>query len=159
MSYLGKSFLGVTLSMGILATGFSVAQPAISLKQAQHVTKLRQSVFKLLGSRMGALAAMTKGKIPFDVKEIENRAVHINQLSMMIADYSRIDTSKFDVKTEALAKVWLESAHYNKDIKKLTLASEKLITAAKANDEVAIKKAIRRVGKTCGGCHHHFKAE
>ena len=63
------------------------------------------------------------------------------------------------LKTEALAKIWQESAHYSKDIDKLTLASTKLIAAAKANDESAIKKAIGGVGKTCGGCHDDFKAD
>ena len=77
----------------------------------------------------------------------------------MIADYSRTDTSKFSVKTEALAKIWQESEQYAKAADKLTLASNKLIAAAKSNDEGAIKKAIGGVGKTCGGCHDNFKKD
>lgn len=159
MNYFKKSVLSIALSVSVLATGVSVAEQAGSLDHAQYSTELRQSVFKLLGSNMGPLGAMAKGKIPVDAKRVEKNAVRINQLSLMIADYSRTDTSKFDVKTEALAKIWQEGEHYTKDIDKLTLASTKLIAAAKTNDEGAIKKAIGGVGKTCGGCHDHFKAE
>ena len=156
---LKKSVLGVVLSLSVLTTGVSVAQEANSLDHAKYSTELRQSIFKLLGSNMGPLGAMAKGKIPVDAKRVEKNAVRINQLSMMIADYTRTDTSKFDVKTDALSKIWKETEHFAKGINKLTLASTDLIAAAKTNDEGAIKKAIGGVGKTCGGCHDDFKAE
>jgi len=105
------------------------------------------------------LGAMAKGKIPVDAAVAEKNATRINQLSLMIADYARTDTSKFDVKTEALAKIWQDPEHFSKDIDKLTMASAQLMVAAKSKDEGAIKKAIGGVGKTCGGCHDHFKAE
>ena len=108
---------------------------------------------------MGPLGAMAKCKVPVDASVVEKNAIRINQLSLMIADYTRTDTTKFDVKTEALAKIWQENDHFNKDINKLTLASANLITAAKSNDESAIKKAIGGVGKTCGGCHNDFKKD
>jgi len=159
MNIIKNSVLVAAVSASVLVATTSIAEPANSLDHAQYATELRQSVFKLLGSNMGPLGAMAKGKIPVDAQRVEKNAVRINQLSLMIADYSRTDTSKFDVKTEALAKIWQESEHYTKDIEKLTLASTKLIAAAKTNDEGAIKKAIGGVGKTCGGCHDHFKAE
>jgi cytochrome c556 len=105
------------------------------------------------------LGAMAKGKIPLDAKVVENNAVRINQLSLMLADYTRTDTSKFEMKTEALAKIWQEPEHFSKDIDKLTVASSKLLIAAKSSNESEIKKAIGGVGKTCGGCHDHFKEE
>ena len=108
---------------------------------------------------MGALGAMAKGKIPVDAAVAEKNAKRINQLSLMIADYARTDTSKFDVKTEALAKIWQDPEHFSKDIDKLTMASAELMVAAKSKDEAAIKKAIGGVGKTCGGCHDDFKEE
>ncbi len=158
-SVLKKSALAVSLSLSVLVTGIAMAEPAGSQDHAEYATELRQSVFKLLGSNMGPLGAMAKGKIPVDAKRVEKNAIRINQLSLMIGDYSRTDTSKFEVKTEALAKIWQESEQFIKKIDKLTLASTKLIAAAKSSDEGAIKKAIGGVGKTCGGCHDQFKAE
>jgi cytochrome c556 len=159
MSFLKKSILALTVSTSLVVATTSLAQPASSEKHAIYATELRQSIFKLLGSNMGPLGAMAKGKIPLDAKVVEKNAVRINQLSLMIADYTRTDTSKFDVKTEALAKIWQEPEHFSKDIDKLTVASSNLLTAAKSNNESEIKKAIGGVGKTCGGCHDHFKEE
>ncbi|KGJ91995.1 cytochrome c class II [Colwellia psychrerythraea] len=159
MSFMKKSILALTISSSLVVATASLAQPASSEKHAIYATELRQSIFKLLGSNMGPLGAMAKGKIPLDAKVVEKNAVRINQLSLMIADYTRTDTSKFDVKTEALAKIWQEPEHFNKDINKLTIASSALIAAAKSNNESEIKKAIGGVGKTCGGCHDDFKEE
>ncbi len=159
MSVLKKTILTISATAGVIIASTSMAQPASSEKHAIYATELRQSVFKLLGSNMGPLGAMAKGKMPLDAKVVEKNANRINQLSLMIADYSRTDTSKFTVETEALAKIWQESEQYTKAIDKLTLASTKLIAAAKTNDESAIKKAIGGVGKTCGGCHDNFKKD
>ena len=159
MSVLKKSLLAITVSASLVVATASMAQPASSEKHAAYATELRQSVFKLLGSNMGPLGAMAKGKIPVDAEVVEKNAQRINQLSLMIGDYSRTDTSKFSVETEALAKVWQEGDHYAKDIAKLTDASAALIVAAQSNDAGAIKKAIGGVGKTCGGCHDDFKKD
>ncbi len=159
MSVLKKSILAITVSASLVVATASMAQPASSEKHAVYATELRQSIFKLLGSNMGTLGAMAKGKIPVDAAVAEKNATRINQLSLMIADYARTDTSKFDVKTEALAKIWQDPEHFSKDIDKLSMASAQLMVAAKSKDEGAIKKAIGGVGKTCGGCHDHFKAE
>ncbi|AAZ27707.1 MULTISPECIES: c-type cytochrome [Colwellia] len=159
MSFLKKSVLALTISTSLVVATASLAQPASSEKHAVYATELRQSVFKLLGGNMGPLGAMAKGKIPLDAKVVEKNAIRINQLSLMIADYTRTDTSKFDVKTEALAKIWQEPEHFSKNIDLLTVASSKLIIAAKSNNESEIKKAIGGVGKTCGGCHDDFKEE
>ena len=134
-------------------------EPAKSQKHAVKATELRQSVFSLLGSNMGPLGGMAKGKIAFDAKRIETNALRINQLSLMIADYNRTDTSKFDVKTEALNKIWQDQENFSKRIDDLTKASAHLQKVAASGDKAAIKKAIGGVGKTCGGCHDDFKKD
>jgi len=137
----------------------ATAQTAKSEKHAKRSTELRQSVFKLLGSNMGPLGGMAKGKIAFDAKAIEKHALRINQLSAFIADYTRTDTSKFNVKTEALNDVWSKRTAFEKRINDLTNASAHLQQVAKTGDEAKIKKAIGGVGKTCGGCHDDFKKD
>ncbi|GAA0820012.1 cytochrome c [Colwellia sp. D2M02] len=159
MSVLKKSVLVLAVATSLVAATVSVAQEATSLKHANYSTELRQSVFSLLGSNMGPLGAMAKGKAPFDAQKAEKHALRINQLSLMIADYSRTDTSKFDVETEALAKIWQETDNYSHRIEDLTKASAALMAAAKTKDEAATKKAIGGVGKTCGGCHDDFKKD
>jgi cytochrome c556 len=142
----------------VLASG-AMADSAKSMKHAQKATDLRQSIFSLLGSNMGPLGGMARGKIDFDAEKVGKHALRINQLSMMIADYTRTDTSAHKVKTEALDKIWTQPDNYAKRIEDLTKASANLQKAALSGNEGLIKKAIGGVGKTCGGCHDDFKVE
>jgi len=152
------SKIAVATVFTVLATG-AIANSATSEKHAKKATELRQSIFSLLGSNMGPLGGMARGKVPFDAEKVGKHALRINQLSMMIADYTRTDTSKHKVNTEALDDIWTKPDNFAKRIKDLTLASANLQKAAAAGDEGAIKKAIGGVGRTCGGCHDDFKAE
>ena len=155
-----NQLIKVILTFTAIITASSVmADSAKSLKHAKKATGNRQAVFSLLGSNMGPLGAMAKGKMPLDAKAVEKHALRINQLSMMIADYTKTDTSGFKVKTEALDKVWQERKAFTKRINALTKASAHLQSVAMLADESAIKKAISGVGKSCGGCHDNFKAE
>jgi cytochrome c556 len=147
------------VSMVSLTTTSVFADMAKSEKQAIRATELRQSVFSLLGSNMGPLGAMAKGKIDVDAALVEKNATRINQLSLMIADYTQTDTSGFNVETKAKDVVWKEQDKFASNIEKLTAASSALIVAAQSKDESAIKKAIGGVGKTCGGCHKTFQAD
>jgi cytochrome c556 len=156
MNYLTK----VILTAAAIVTATSVvAESAKSLKHAQKATDNRKAVFSLLGSNMGPLGAMAKGKMPLDAKVVEKNATRINQLSLMIADYTKTDTSAFKVKSDALAKIWQQPEAFTKRINALSKASADLQVAATSQDESAIKQAIARVGKSCGGCHDDFKAE
>lgn len=149
----------ITACALILATNGAVADVAKSEKHAKKANHIRHSVFALLGANMGTLGGMAKGKIPFDAKVVERNATRINQLSFMIADYTRTDTSAYKVKTEALPKVWKEREAFEKRIDDLTSASAKLVKVSTSGDESAIKAAIGGVGKTCGGCHDNFKED
>jgi cytochrome c556 len=142
----------------LLTTG-AIANSATSLKHAEKATELRQSIFSLLGNNMWQLGGMAKGKIAFDAEKAGKHALRINQLSMMIADYTLTDTSAHKVKTEALDKIWQQPDAFAQRIKDLTVASANLQKVALSGDEGAVKKAIGGVGKTCGGCHDDFKVE
>ena len=150
--------IAIVTVVTVLTTS-AMANSAKSLKHATKATELRQSIFSLLGSNMGTLGGMAKGRIAFDAERAGKHALRINQLSLMIADYTRTDTSAHKVKTEALDKIWQQPADFAKRIEDLTLASANLQKAAASGNESAVKKAIGGVGRTCGGCHDDFKAE
>jgi cytochrome c556 len=149
----------ITACALILATTGAIADTATSEKHANKANDLRHAVFGLLGANMGTLGGMAKGKIPLDAKVVEKNATRINQLSLMIDDFTKTDTSAYKVKTEALTKVWTERKAFEKRINDLTLASAALVKASTSGDESAIKAAIGGVGKTCGGCHDDFKQD
>jgi cytochrome c556 len=153
--------IAVTSVLTVLATGViaHTEHAPTPLNQAQKATELRQSIFSLLGSNMGPLGGMARGKIAFDADKVGKHALRINQLSKMIADYSRTNTSGHKIETEALDKIWEQPEAFAKRINDLTLASANLQKAAATGNEGAMKKAISGVGKTCGGCHDDFKVE
>lgn len=153
--------LSKLLLVGLVSftTTSAIADAAKSEKHAQKATELRQSIFSLLGSNMGPLGAMAKGKMDVDAAVVEKNALRINQLSLMLSDYTQTDTSAFNVNTKAKNVVWTEHDKFLNNIEKLTAASSTLITAARSNDENAIKKGIAGVGKTCGGCHDDFRED
>ena len=156
MKLLSKALVTAVFAFTTLT---ATAQPATSQKHADHALKMRKAVFSLLGSNMGPMGGMAKGKIPFDAKVVEKNSLRINQISKMIADYMKTDTSKFKLKTEALDKIWTENEKFAKKIEALTTASAALHKVASTGDENALRKAIGGVGKTCGGCHDDYKAD
>lgn len=156
MKLITKTTIVCALALSISSVN---AETAKSEKHAKKATELRQSVFSLLGSNMGPLGGMAKGKIEFNEEAIKKHSLRINQLSHMIADYTRTDTSSFKTKTEALDKVWQQRAEFEKRIKDLNKSSKNLLKVAETGDQGAIKKAIGGVGKTCGGCHDNFKKD
>lgn len=152
----------VALSSSIvLACSFAVAQPGPKTpeQKAQGATELRQSIFKLMGSNMGPLGAMARGRMDLDTAVVEKNATRIHQLSLMIEDYFKHDTREFDVTTEALDAVWEKPEAFSKAIATLTEKSAALAAAAATGDAGATKGAIAGVGRSCGGCHDDFKAE
>jgi len=96
-----KLLTAIVVASSFVVTATATADTATSLKHAEKSAETRKAVYGLLGSNMGPLGAMAKGKIPFDAKAVEKYALRINQLSLMIEDYMRTDTSGFDVPGDA----------------------------------------------------------
>ncbi|MBV1910321.1 MAG: cytochrome c [Kangiellaceae bacterium] len=160
MKRLSQTMIATAVAMTMtMATFTASAAPAKSKKHADHALKMRKAVFSLLGSNMGPLGGMAKGKIPFDAQVVETNAKRISQLSLMMSDYMKTDTSKFKLKTDALEKIWAENMKFEKKIEALTIASNALSQVAGSTDEKILRKAIGAVGKTCGGCHDDYKSD
>ena len=156
MKKITKSIIAVTAALTLSA---AFAQTVKTEDQAKKVTKQRQAVFSLIGSNMGPLGAMAKGKMPIEAKGVEKYATRIEQLSIMLPDYTKHDTSAFNVNTEALPKIWQEPAKFAEKIEALQKAASHLRSVANSDDKSVIKKAIGGVGRSCKGCHDSFKAE
>ena len=147
------------IGTALLSTFTVFAEPAKSAKQAKGATEYRQAIFKLVKSSVGALGAMNKGAIPFNAETIQTNSLRIQQLSLMLEDYFATDTTGFDVKTEALDKVWGNQADFKDKIAALTAAANNLNMVAKAGDKSQFKPAIGQVFKSCKGCHDNYKKD
>ena len=143
----------------IFASATVFAQPAANEKHANWATKVRKANFALLGHNMGPIGGMLKGRVPFNAQVVADRATNINQLAKMIADTSKVDTSKFKVETEALDKIWTDKDNFAKKIQALIDASDKVSKIALTGSEDDVKKAMGAMGKSCGSCHDDYKKD
>ncbi|QOL24568.1 cytochrome c [Thalassotalea sp. LPB0316] len=143
----------------LVVSTVAFAQPAANQKHAEWATKVRKANFTLLGHNMGPLGGMLKGKVPFNAEVVQEKATNINHLANMIADTSKVDTSKFNVETEALNGIWTEQDDYAEKIKALVMASERVSKIALTGSEAEVKKAMGQIGKACGSCHDSYKKD
>lgn len=147
------------VAAALLSSTAAIAQPAGNQKHADWATKVRKANFTLLGHNMGPIGGMLKGKVPFNAKVVAEKSGRINQLANMIADTSRVDTSKFKVETEALDKIWTEKDNFAKKIQALIDASANVNKIALTGSEADVKKAMGKMGKSCGSCHDDYKKD
>ena len=154
-----KKTIAVMIGTAMLSTFTVFAEPAKSAKQAKDITAFRQAILTLVKSNVGALGAMNKGAIPFNVQTMQTNSLRLEQLSLMLEDYFATDTSGFDVDTAALDKIWENQADFKDKISALTAAASNLNKVAKAGDTTQFKPAIGQVFKSCKGCHDNYKED
>jgi cytochrome c556 len=154
-----KKVIAVMIGAAMLSSFAVFAEPAKSAKQAKGATQFRQAIFTLVKSNVGALGAMNKGAIPFNVETLQTNSLRLEQLSLMLEDYFVTDTTGFDVDTAALDKIWANKADFKEKIGDLTAAATNLNKVAKAGDKAQFKSAISQVFKSCKGCHDNYKED
>ena len=154
-----KKFVVAVTAFGCLSAASVMAEPAKSDKQAQSAVQFRQALFQLVRSNVGILGAMSKGAVSYDAEIMQKNGMRMEQLSLMLEDYFKTDTSKFDVETEALDKIWTNGDDFSEKAQALTAAAKNLQAVAKSGDEGQYKQAIGEVFKSCKGCHDNYKAE
>ena len=154
-----KRIITSAVVAGLFASAFAFAKPAANEKHANWATKVRKANFTLLGHNMGPLGGMLKGRAPFNAEVVKENATNINTLASMIASTSKVDTSKFDVETEAKNDIWANQEDYAKKIDALIAASKAVSEIALTGSESEVKKAMGKMGKTCGSCHDDYKKD
>ncbi len=153
-----KTAMALCVAMATLSQS-AMSAPVKSEKQANAVIQYRQALLQLVKSNVGVLGAMSKGKIEVDAQVVETNAQRIKQLSLMMKDYFAGDTSKFNMKSDALPKIWTEFDQFSIKADALTEAASALEMAAKSGDEGQIVSSIGPIFKSCKGCHDSYKAD
>jgi len=141
----------------ILALGAGFTLTAHSQAKPETMVKQRQAVMTLQLKYLGPLFAMSQGKAPFNGEVVARNAGYLSVLDQMAWDGFAESTK--DVKSRALPAIWSESAKFKEAQTHFQSAVHDLVTASKSGDEAKIKAAIGGVGKSCGACHDHFRAE
>lgn len=142
------------------AAATAVAQnapsPADAAKAAAHS---RHALFETLGTAMGPVGGMLRGRVAYDAKAAGLAGARLEVLGGMIGEVTKLDTSKVVTTTEAKPNIWTERADFDAKAAAMVKAAGNLKTVAASGDEAAVKKAMGEVGASCKSCHDKFRKE
>ena len=143
------------LTVAVLAVALFAAAAAQATGDPDEAIKYRQMVMSSLGSHIGAIAAVLKGKVAHN-GHILGHAKAMQAASRMLDDIFP-DDSDFGL-TRAKPDIWQQPGKFKTVKKAFQDASVVLVQAAESGDMGAIGAALGAVGKSCGGCHKPFRA-
>ena len=148
-------------TVGLMAAGMLTAANAATVakseKQAEAAVEYRQSLFQLVKSNASPMFGMAKGALPFDTEVMQTNATRLEQLADMMADYLLVDTTGFDVDTEAKPALFSNESDVMAKIAKFKEAATGIKKAAMSGDEGSYGKAIGALGGGCKSCRDDYK--
>jgi cytochrome c556 len=140
--------LAASVAMLVTLEVVAQAKPDVMVKQ-------RKAVMTLQAKYLGPMGAMAQGKAPFNGEVVKRNAQYLEVLSKM--PWDGFDPSTKGEKSAALPAVWEKSSEFKQAAEHLETEAAKLAQLSSGGDEGAIKAQIGAVGKSCGGCHEHFR--
>ena len=140
------SAAAVLLSVGFLGN--------LSLADSEGIIKYRKNVMKTNAGHMGAIMDILKNHLPLKTHVVDH-ARSINQNSKMILSMFPKGSDFGD--TKAKPAIWKNWSKFETASKDFVRESATLAKVAESGDMKAFAKQVRATGKTCGGCHKHFK--
>jgi len=144
--------IGLTASLLTLPT---IANTAF--EKPSDAVEYRQSAFSMIGTQIGDMGAMLKGKVPFDAKRFAMRANNAAALSKMPWEAFIAGTEMGKAKTSALPEVWSDNEKFMKKATAFQQYADELATVAATGDKKKIGKAFGNWAKGCKDCHKSFK--
>lgn len=135
--------------------GAAVAQGAFAQAKPEVLVKQRQAAMTLLGKYFGPMAAMARGKAPFNASVVQRNAGFVDNLSRM--PWDGFDASTRSLDTRALPAVFNDAATFKQAANRMENEAAKLVAVSKSGDEGAVKAQIGALGKSCGACHDDFR--
>jgi cytochrome c556 len=145
-----------TVAAVALALGAAPAA-ALDAEQAAKATDTRQAVLKVVGWNVAPLGAMARGLIPWDNEVVLRNAQRVAWMTTMIPDAFRADTRPHDVRTEALPVIWENFSRFEELAANAGRSADRLVEAAGAGDEDAMRRAVGALIDDCRACHDDFR--
>lgn len=144
--------------IGLTASLLSLSATAnTAFEKPSDAVEYRQSAFSMIGTQIGDMGAMLKGKVPFDAKRFAMRANNAAALSKMPWEAFIAGTEMGKAKTSALAEIWSDNEKFMKKATAFQMYADELATVAATGDKNKIKKAFGNWAKGCKDCHKSFK--
>ena len=142
--------LAATLSLAVAASAGVI--------DARQVVKARKEHLKALGRSMKSLRDEADSWHPNWVSIEKSAAAVAKGATDLPTWFPAGSGSGAGVKTKALAAIWLKPAEFQTASRAFATQADKLVDVAKTHDAGSVRRQAKAVGRTCGGCHRHFRA-
>jgi cytochrome c556 len=130
------------------------AQVALAQKPEQAI-KYRRGVFAVIGWNFGSMAAMVKGKKPYNAEEFARNAEIVAFMSKLPLEGFTPGSESGD--TKAKPEIWLEMEDFKAKLEKMQQEVTALEKVAKTGDLEAAKSQLGEAGQACKACHDKFR--
>jgi len=127
---------------------------SLSFADSHGIIKYRQNVMKSTAGHMGAIVDILKNVLPLEA--------HVSDHARSMLQNSRMTLSMFPEgsgkgRTKSKQAIWENWSEFESAANDFELESAKLAEVAESGDMEALAKQVRATGKTCSGCHRHFR--
>ncbi|MDH4052151.1 MAG: cytochrome c [Rubrivivax sp.] len=148
----------ILVAAAVAVFGLTALPALAQFQKPEQAIKYRQSVFTVMATHFGRVAAMAQGKAPFDAQVAADNAMLANSMAALPYMAFGAGTDK-GAPTRAKAEIWLEPDKFKASAQDMQKAMAKFADAAKGGSLDAIKATVDDVGKACKACHDDFRAE
>jgi cytochrome c556 len=124
----------------------------------ERVIEYRQAAMTMIGWNFGPLAAMVKGKLPWDAKLFALHADRLAGLAPQVLEGFAKGSDK-GATTDAKAAIWTHFDDFKSKYDDFVTQSKTLSEAAHAGDEAAMKDQFKKTAEACKACHEKYKAD
>jgi cytochrome c556 len=146
-------------TVSALAVLALTAMPSTASAQdrAAQQTKLRQSVFTVLGAQVTPMGAMASGRAPYDAAAFELAAQRAAFMATIAPDMFAAGSVASNSK--AKPEIWRNKADFDKLMADLVDKSAALSQAAKSGSLETVRPAFAALAGTCKACHDKYKLD
>ena len=131
---------------------------AAARPKPENVIEYRQAAMTMIGWNFGPLAAMVKGKLPWDAKLFALHADRIASLAPQVLEGFAKGSDK-GATTDAKAAIWTHFDDFKSKYDDLVTQTKALSATAHAGDETAMKDQFKKTAGACKACHEKYKAD
>ncbi len=116
----------------------------------------RISIMKAQGAHLGAIKAVTSGKMKMPAHHYVVHAEAVKALNDMLIDLFPKGTWGHE-DTRAKKEIWEKWDHFKGLVANMEKAGGELLEAGRKGDLRAMSKGLRKVGRACSACHKLFR--
>lgn len=137
---------------------FLISFPLQAADKNEDVITYRKRMMKGVGANMGSLGDILKGKVSYQALMV-NYAKAMHESAKTVATIFKQDTRGSAKKTRSKDEIWEKWDEFEKVSQDFVDASAGMVAAAESGDMANMGAAMKKLGRSCSGCHKPFRAK